>query len=203
MHIGRSSVLPALPLVLLFAVSASCGGGREEITPEDLPRIVLQADEAPPGTAKAPQVGGAQDLDAFARDATERDALVADGFVGGYVTYFAPTEFFDPQAEVGRESVSVQVIAGLFAEPDGASSSLDRFLDDLRDRQLSDSAAITPPDLGEEAYGLEGTAASDGSPMLLYAWRVENLILVTVGSGPVDAADLAAAAGTIDQRASS
>jgi hypothetical protein len=119
------------------------------------------------------------------------------------VTYFAPTEFFDPQAEVGQGSVSVQVIAGLFAEPDGASSSLDRFLNDLQGRQLSDSTEVTPPDLGEEVYGLEGTAASDGSPMLLYAWRVENLILVTVGSGPVDPADLAAAAGTIDRRASS
>jgi hypothetical protein len=38
--------------------------------------------------------------------------------------------------------------------------------------------------------------------MLLYAWRVENLILVTAGSGPIDAADLEVAARIIDRRAS-
>jgi hypothetical protein len=101
-HLGRSLTL----LVLVVATAASCGGGEEAITPEDLPRIVLQANEAPPGTAKAAQVGGAQDLDAFARDAAEREALVADGFVQGYVVYFAPSEFFDPQVDVGPEAVS-------------------------------------------------------------------------------------------------
>jgi hypothetical protein len=197
-HLGRSLTL----LVLVVATAASCGGGEEAITPEDLPRIVLQANEAPPGTAKAAQVGGAQDLDAFARDAAEREALVADGFVQGYVVYFAPSEFFDPQVDVGPEAVSVQVIAGLFEESDGAASSLARFLDDLRNRQLSGSADVAPPTLGDEAFGLEGAAASDGSPMLLYAWRVENLILVTAASGPIDAADLEVAARIIDRRAS-
>ena len=199
MDLGRSLTL----LVFLVAFVTSCGGGQEAITPDDLPRIVLQANEAPPGTAKAAQVGGAQDLDAFARDAAERDALVADGFVQGYVVYFAPSEFFDPQAEAGPDAVSIQVIAGLFDEADGAASSLARFLDDLRNRQLSGSAEVPPPTLGDEAFGLEGAAASDGSSTLLYAWRVENLILVTVGSGPIEAAELEAAAETIDRRASS
>lgn len=170
MHSARSLTL----LMLLLAASTSCGNGRQAITPEDLPQILLQANEAPPGTAKAAQTGGAQDLDAFARDATERDALIEDGFVQGYVVYFAPTEFFDPQGEVGQGSVSVQVIAGLFEEPEGAASSLARFLDDLRGRQLSVSTDLAAPMLGDEAYGLEGAVASDGSPLILYAWRVEN-----------------------------
>jgi hypothetical protein len=190
-------------LAAWFAVVAiACSSPeRGSFTTEQLPDIVLQADEAPDGTREVAGAGGEQDLDTFAVDAAEREALVADGFVSGYVAYFAPEAYFDPQEFVDEDSISFQVIAGVFETPDGASSSLRRFLGDLRDRQLTEAAAVSVPELGDESYGLSGSSPGDGSPLLVYLWRRGNLILVLSGSGPVEPAAMLAAAQTMADRA--
>jgi len=173
-------------LAAVLAVAAvACSSGDRTFTREELPEIVLRADEAPEGTRKVEAVGGEQDLDAFARDAAERAALVRDGFVTGYVSYFAPEAYFDPDEHVDEEAISFQVIAGLFEEPVGASSSLRRFMADLRDRQLEGAGEVAVPDLGEESYGLSGRSPADGSALIVFLWREANLILVLSGSGPV------------------
>jgi hypothetical protein len=41
----------------------------------------------------------------------------------------------------------------------------------------------------------------DGSFVRVYAWRVSNVILVLVASGPVDADEAMALARTMDERA--
>ena len=115
----------SLVIALLAAVAAGCSHG-EDIRPQDLSRIVLQANEAPEGSRKVVDVGGEQDLDAFARDAAERAALLRDGFVVGYVAYFAPEAWFSPAELVDDDAVAFQAIAGLFRDEDGASSSLHR-----------------------------------------------------------------------------
>ena len=179
---------------VVAVVAAACSAGAHGFTREEVPDIVLQADEAPEGTRIVAGVGGEQDLDAFARDATERAALVDDGFVSGYVSYFAPEAYFDPEQFVADDAISFQVIAGLFEEPAGASSSLDRFMGDLRDRQLEGAETIAAPDLGDESHGLSGRSSSDGTEVVVFLWRRDNLILVLVGSGPVDEAAMTAAA---------
>jgi len=186
---------------MVLVLAAACSSDPPVFTPADLPRVVLQADDAPAGTRMVADASGERDLDAFARDGAERDGLEQDGFVLGYVVLFAPEAWFDPNVHVGSDAVSVQVVAGLFEAPEGAASSLRRYLGDLRDRQIESAEDLTVPDLGDEAYGLRGVAPADGSPLLVYLWRVRNLILVVSGSGPVDESLLAVLGATMSERA--
>ncbi len=189
-------------LVLALAIGAALGAcsGGGGFTEEDLPRIVLQADEAPEATARAAQVSGAQPLEDFARDAAELEALRADGFRAAYVAYFPPTSFFE-QEEAPDDPIALQAIAVLFEGPDGASSTMNRFAGDVRDRQLRDATDLPAEGLGEESFGLQGRAASDGSPLVAYIWRVRNLVLVLSGSGPLQPDEVAALAEKMDARA--
>jgi hypothetical protein len=205
---GRSLAL----VLVLLAAACSSDAAREAPAPTvpadpsapadhpDLAEIVLQADEAPEGTRQVEGVGGEQDLDTFARDADERAALVEDGFVSGYVSYFAPEAYFDPEELVGRDDASYQVIAGLFEDADGASSSLHRFMGDLRDRQLDGAEEVGAPELGDESFGLTGRSARDGSDVSVLLWRDGNVLLVVVASGAVDEGTLARAARTMAAR---
>jgi hypothetical protein len=181
----------------------ACSGGGNLFEEDDLPRIVLQADEAPEGTRKVAGRGGAQDLETFATSAAERAALVADGFVRGHVAYFAPETYFAttrPSDEELAAAISVQVIAGLFEAVDGAASALDRYVDDLSTRQVPGAATERWGGLGQEAFRLEGRA-SDGSSVIAYLWRVENLVLVVAGSGRIEDRLVLDLARTVDARA--
>jgi hypothetical protein len=190
--------LPCLAIVASLLLLAGCRG-EPMFTPADLPRIVLQEDEAPAGTRRS-SLSGASDLDGFARDERERDALQKDRFVAGYVAYFPPESYFLRQAG-SPDDVSFQAIAGLFEAEDGASASLRRYVQDLRARQMRDASDVPSVGLGEESFGLFGSAAVDGSPLLIYAWRVRNLVLVLAASGPVERSDALALARTMDVRA--
>jgi hypothetical protein len=196
---------PARPVAVallgvLVALVAACGYGTPaEFTAADLPRIVLHADEAPPGTRIA-DLGGPRHLGGFAHDAAERAALRRDGFVAGYVVFFPPLSYFRhlPHADT---DVAYQVIAGVFGDDDGASASLNRYVADLRTRQMEGVSDLSAPGLGDDAFALVGFAVSDGSPLRVYAWRVRNLLLALVASGPVDAGEALALARTMDDRA--
>jgi hypothetical protein len=190
-----------LAVALAIAAAACSASERGSFTMEQVPGIVLQADEAPEGTRKVAGVGGEQGLDTFARNATERAALVRDGFVSGYVSYFAPDAYFDPEESVGADAISFQVIAGVFETPGGASSSLRRFLGNLRTRQLAGAVDAPAPELGDESYGLSGSSPADGSALIVYLWRRSNLILVISGSGPVDPSAMRSAAQAMAERA--
>ena len=194
-------VLGVVVVVVGVAVVA-CTGGGGAFGKEDLPRIVLRADEAPEGTRKVAGRGGPQDLEAFATDPDERDALVADGFVQGYVAYFAPETYFAvsrPSDEELESAISVQVIAGLFEAPRGAASSLDRYVEDLSTRQVPGAATEPWDGLGQEGFRLEGRVG-DGSTVIAYLWRVENLVLVVAGSGPIGDDLMRELARTVDAR---
>lgn len=150
-----------------------------------LPRIVLRADDAPDGTRLVEERGGSQELEATTP--AERRALVADGFVRGYVVYFAPDTYFatTPPSDAELEAaVSAQVIAGLFEGIDGARSSLDRYVEDRSTRQVPGAATEPSDSSGQEAVHLEGEAP-DGTAVIAYLWRVDNLALVVAGSGPI------------------
>jgi hypothetical protein len=188
-------------VVVAAVVVAACGPSAR-FTADDLPRIVLRADEAPEGTSMVQERGGSQGLEAFATSAAERRALVADGFVRGYVVYFAPETYFATTRPSDAEldaAVSVQVIAGLFEGTDGARSSLDRYVGDLSTRQVPGAATEPSDQLGQEAVRLAGEAP-DGTAVVGYLWRVENLVLVVVGSGPIRDAVVLGLARTVDAR---
>jgi hypothetical protein len=123
-----------------------------------------------------------------------------DGFVAGYVVYFPPESYFrqEPHADT---DVAFQAIAGLFEDAEGATSSLHRYVEDLRSRQMTGATGVSGAGLGVEAFGLTGAAATDGSFLRIYAWRVSNVILVLVAAGPVDADTALSLARTMDARA--
>jgi hypothetical protein len=189
-----------LAAALLAVLVSGCGYGTPpSFTRTDLPRIVLHADEAPPGTRIA-SLGGPRALGAFAHDAPERAALRRDGFVSGYVVFFPPTSYFrhEPHADT---DIAFQVIAGLFEDAEGANASLTRYVADLRSRQMEGVSEVPATSLGDDGVGLVGFAVSDGSPLRVYAWDVRNLLLVLVASGPVDATEALALARTMNARA--
>jgi hypothetical protein len=187
-------------VVLVLTVAACDRAAESRFAVDDLPSILPHADEAPDGTRAETRAGGARDLDAFARDETERRALADDGFVSAYVVYFPPESYFrhEPHADT---DVAFQAIAGLFDDADGASSSLERYVLDLRTRQMRGATQVSGQGLGDESFGLAGAAASDGSFLRIYAWRRSNLILVLVASGPVAADTALGLARTMDRRA--
>jgi hypothetical protein len=186
-------------LVALLTTVAACGHSTApRFTADDLPRILLHPDEAPAGT-RASTLGGPSDVDEFARDDTERRALIADGFVAGYVVYFPPESYFHHQPHAETD-VAYQAIGGVFEDTRGAGASLRRYVEDLETRQMTDVVETPQNGLGEQSFALAGRAASDGSPLRVHAWRDGNLILVLIASGPVAAETALDLARTMDER---
>jgi hypothetical protein len=191
----------SIAVVVAVLMMAACDRAADpRFTVDDLPTILLHADEAPDGTRAETRAGGARDLDAFARDDAERQALADDGFVSAYVVYFPPESYFRHEQHAETD-VAFQAIAGLFDDADGASSSLERYVEDLRSRQMRGATDVSGHGFGDESFGLAGAAASDGSFLRVYAWRTSNLILVLVASGPVAADTALGLARTMDRRA--
>ena len=92
---------------------------------------------------------GFHELDAFARDDVERGHLVDDGFEIGHVALFLPPDSVDGDPPLTNDSVIVQGIAGLFHDADGAGSSLERYVEDLRTRQVPGAIDVPADGLGD------------------------------------------------------
>jgi hypothetical protein len=194
-------------LVLAGALaSTACGGawdaaaGPGAIARTDLEAIVLSADDAPAGTAYVGPVSGFQDLRTFARDAEELGYLRRDGFVVGHLALFFPRSHTEGSEGLTTRSVIVQGITGLFRTAAGARSALERFVGDLRDRQIPAATEVITGPLGDQAFGLTGDTP-DGSHVLIFAWRVDNLVLAVSGSGRIAPATVRAIVRSLDARA--
>lgn len=203
---ARRSVA-ALALVVGLAAASCAGEWEDQAVPArfsriDLTSIVLSADDAPAGTSYVDAVSGFQDLRAFARDAEELERLREDGFVAGHLAVFFPASHAgaDASSPLTTRSVIVQGITGLFRSSSGAGSALVRFVDDLRDRQIPDAIDVAPGRLGDQAFGLTGVTP-DGSRVLIFAWRVDNLVLAVSGSGRIAAADVRGVVDLVNGRA--
>ena len=188
----------AAAIALAVAVTATACSGGPTFARADLPKIVLRASDAPSGTAFAPGFSGEQQIDAFATDANEARLLKADGFEIGYASLFLPPRAMTGPVPPG--SPFAQGIAGLFAGADGASSALHRFVDDLRTRQVPGAKDLTAGALGDEAFALEGTG-SHGDHVVVFAWRLGNLVLAVTGSGNLSVTEVERLAHVVDGRA--
>ncbi len=205
-----TTVRRSLAMVALAALAApGCHSAdapaaipRGRFTRGDVGAIVLQPSDALKGTMYVDPISGFQDVTTFARDGVELGHLRDDGFEVGHLALFFPAGHANGGAPkpLTNDSVIVQGIAGLFQDADGAERSLERYVDDLRSRQLPDAHDVASDGLGDRAFGLQGTT-SDGSRVLMYVWRVDNLILAVSGSGPVDSADIRALADMVNGRA--
>jgi hypothetical protein len=202
---GARGSVAALALAGALA-SAACGGAWDEAAPPgaiartDLEAIVLSAADAPTGTAYVAAVSGFQDLRTFARDAEELGDLRRDGFVVGHLALFFPRSHAEGSQTLTARSVIVQGITGLFRTAAGARSALERFVGDLRDRQIPAATQVITGPLGDQAFGLTGDTP-DGSHVLIFAWRVDNLVLAVSGSGRIAPATVRAIVRSLDARA--
>ena len=169
----------ALAFVALAACS-STPSATARYEPADLAGIELVPTDAPSGLAYVPEFSGDQDLDAFARDATEKAALTADGFELGNGALFVPSDRASGGHLTPKDPI-VQGTVAVFARDDGASSSLVRFLTDLRERQLTGARDRDAAALGDEAYRMDATNG-DGAPVTVLAWRRANLVMVVIGT---------------------
>lgn len=207
------SALPTLGRVLTLAIlvfaAANCrssGDGPIEagrFTRVDLDAIVLQRADAPLATAYVDGVSGFKTLRSFARDDEELVHLKEDGFLVGHVVLFLPADHVSatgPTPPLTNDSVIVQGITGLFHDPDGADRSLERYVEDLKTRQIPDASEVAADGLGDRSFGLRGMTP-DGSRVLIFVWRVDNVILIVSGSGPLPAAEVRALADLVNARA--
>ena len=135
----------------------------------------------------------------FARDDVEREHLVDDGFEIGHVALFLPPDSVNGATPLTNDSVIVQGIAGLFHDADGAGSSLERYVEDLRSRQVPGAIDVPADGLGEQSFGLRGQTP-DGADVQIFAWRIENLLLVISGSGRMTSEQVRGLADVIDGR---
>lgn len=184
------------------SVDAPSLAPRGRFTRADVDAIVLQPSDALKGTVYVNGTSGFQDLRAFARDNVELGHLRDDGFQVGHLALFFPAGHTNGGVPVPltNDSVIVQGIAGLFHDADGAERSLERYVNDLRSRQMPDAKDIASGGLGDRAFGLQGSTP-DGSRVFMYVWRVDNLILAVSGSGPINDAEVRALADLVNGRA--
>jgi hypothetical protein len=202
----RDAAALALLALLAVVVGGSCGGSWAAPTAParfartDLETIVLSADDAPAGTSYVGVVSGFQDLGTFARDAQELGHLREDGFVVGHLALFFPRSHTDGSAPLTTRSVIVQGITGLFRTAAGARSALVRFVGDLRDRQIPAATEVITGPLGDQGFGLAGDTP-DGSHVVIFAWRLDNLVLAVSGSGPIGRATVRRLVSLVNERA--
>jgi hypothetical protein len=169
-------------------------------TERDLTSIVLGRRDAPAGTEFAPQYSLDQTIDQFGSDAEEVTALRQDRFVVGHTALFVPRgQLANGVLPAAPGAVFVQAIAGLFETPEGADSTLLRYVANLRAFQLTGEVRIDAEGLGASSEGLRGM--SDGERVTVYAWRTANLVLVVTGSGTMAVGDVRALADLMQHRA--
>lgn len=178
--------------------SATSIGSTGPFRPNDMASIELTSRDAPAGLGYVAAFSGDQDIVAFARDATEEQHLADDGFLSANGAVFVPADRVDGGKLTPRDPI-VQSTVVVFSRGVGASSTLRRYVADVRDRQLTGATTGAPPPLGDETYRLDGTNA-DGSTVTVFAWRRGNLVLVVLGTS-FPTADTLRLATLIDARA--
>jgi hypothetical protein len=205
-RIERRSVAAAA-LTLLVAVACHADGGSSTLSEpgpymrSDVDAIVLGPSDAPEGTSYVDGVSGFQDLQSFARDDVELAHLREDGFQVGHLALFFPSSHADggvPQPLTNHSTI-VQGITGLFHDPDGAERSIERYVQDLRSRQLPGARDVPATGLGDTSFGFRGKTP-DGARVQMYVWRIGNLILAISASGPVDPDEVRSLADLLDGR---
>lgn len=191
----------------LGLVLAACGSSKS-FTLGDLPGIVLQPSEAPPGTTYLKDVSGPRTLDQIRNDGV-RAKFSEFGFRGGYATEFATAEGrSSPGQPYPSSARHIVTSALLFKDVDGARKAFE-FENTMVFRPLASGLReVSVKDLGDEAFAF--TFDSFGStpvatPGALYSFRIGNAFFVVFGGGvppePVKADEILAIARTMEGRA--
>jgi hypothetical protein len=164
---GRQSAV-----ALLAAVLAGCGGSKS-FSRADLPDLVFQRADAPPGMKLNPKSAGPNFLEREQGNAEFLQLLRRFGFVGD-----AGSEFYGRRASIAY----AESLAFLFRDEKGAAKALAAM-----HRAISGVGQnvrdLTAPDLGDESWGMAGTFDQNAPPGFFFVWRDRNLIRAFTMSG--------------------
>lgn len=168
------------PLVVLLLLAAGCSEKLPTsltLNSADLPSVVLQATEAPPGTEYRVKQSGAESLEKFGRPGEQRTTLAANGFSAAYRVSISTDVFVDhpsdPREWKGVDLVENQMVT--LNNAGGARKVLDFYREViLRPDQSPDMSPIDTPGLGEESYGFRGHVVQVAPAIILY-WRRGNV----------------------------
>ena len=167
-------------LIVLSLVLAACSSGEPIFQKTDLPRLVLQTNQAPVRTRLDVSQSGERALARASNSALLRQRLKAAGFITGYLNQFVSPELFTDPVK-GSLAIS---FGWLFGSPAGATEGLRALETDLRSRS-STLDQVSARGLGSQSFAFFGDIAPRGLPGgFFYAWRVGNGVFGLVAAGP-------------------
>jgi hypothetical protein len=198
-------------LTLLLAAGCTDAAAPEErefrtdFSVPELAEIVLQPEEAPPGTDFVEEASGPFALEEFWPSSccpVEQEAFGDAGFSSAYGNLFQkPGHSGDPiDTRPGVEVASSQ--AALFLDEEGASNAMLAWIEYYAAPELGPAPS---EGLGEESSAFVGNPNAPAETLILYFWRIGPLVLnlrVSGGAGTVTVDDVRSLVDRINDRAS-
>lgn len=178
---------------------------RTDFSAAELEEIVLQPEEAPPGTDFIEESSGPFALEEFWPSSccpVQQEAFGDAGFSSAYGNLFQkPGHSGDPiDARPGVEVASSQ--AALFLDEAGASEAMLAWIEYYAAPELGPAPS---EGLGEESAAFVGNPNAPAETLILYFWRIGPLLLnlrVSGGAGTVTLDQVRAMVDRINDRAS-
>jgi len=176
-------------------LAASCGGGSGADEPEVASRTLLLTQKDVPALYEANdrQSGPVTNEDvAVGRPAGYAKRLDKWGRVEGYSAQFVNDVAASPTTGTGQQTIDS--LASVYEEPDGASESFAAGLQGYEDADFKPAGDVS---LGDEARAFRGSATLNGSAVeyLVVTWRRGPVISSVVTSAPPRKLSLATVEG--------
>lgn len=186
----RRLLLPLAAVALL----AGCGdgGGGQDFTTDDLPKLVLKPSEAPKGLEYAKSESGPNILEK-AGSGRGLEPLKKNGLESDY-----GVRFLSKGGETGP--VFAEALALVFADPGGASKAL-AFTKNQATKG-GKTVAVSAKGLGVEGWALRGSFFNPNAPQTyFYTWRIANAVLSFILAGDVTEKQARGYSETLNRRA--
>ena len=168
-------------LIALLAALTARGSGEPVFEVTDLPRLVLQKEEAPKGTTLLDDSSGYRSIEVFAEDDQEQTDLLVAGFVSSYVNTFLAPELFGEHRLNPAASLAVSY-AILFDDAGAAERGIEVVKQDLL-RDGTDLIGREAPPFGSDGFGLYGDLQAGRPPGFAFVWRIGNVVQALVAAG--------------------
>ncbi len=175
----------------LVLVAGACGeGGGRDYSVDELADAVVQESEAPKGTVLIGEGSGRLDLDRYASDDSERQALQEHNFQGAQQSVYATPGLPEP-GQVGGpppppDARLVVSIAAVFEDDGDAGRMYDFYIDEWLPSRLEGEESLPDPDLGQDSFGRRFSSFTFAPyPGVLYLWRDGNAVFGVLRASPV------------------
>jgi hypothetical protein len=169
----------------ILSIALGACGKAKHFTASALPTLVLSQTESPTGLQFLAQGSGAQTVDQFASDATEKDKLVGFHFQTAYESFFANASALSGLSS-GQTAKPDSEIAGsivvLFKTADDAHKAM--AYEHLNDVATGTNVStVSSKKFGEETIAEQGTQQDLPFPGFVVYWRVGNAVFGVIAAG--------------------